>query len=461
MTDVMDRRTCLIFSFFCLGVQIFMAYNAGATTGSIEIIQKGDPKNGETGWSTEDIGILGGMDKFGMTISSPIWGYILQFVEAKTAITAGLLCNGVATLLFGFTRDHTLMLSAKFLMGISEGLQWVWSQIWITAKAGGFPLFLNLNGVSAGAGTVVGTAISGFSTAHGFTYAFAFKVEGTVLLVLWLALVWMRKRDLSIREKSNAQTTQRKPYREVLRSLCKNQIYLNTAIVFAFDNFVVLGTQFLWTRIFMSIWKVSKDEATTTLILVPVIGSAIGAGVGSAWPFQSNLEKKSTLKKCTVAALVSLVSAGVAWLGIAVEVNNQYFQWNLPPWATLFMTYGGFTFVSAGLTAEMGAVVGISTDSVTDEGERSIAVGFQQGANNFFGLTLAPFVPQVAMAIFQNIMKLPATDKDGLDPPILILVGITATLLGTVVVFVNCFLAYCAARSLVTQEKETPLLTST
>mmetsp|Transcript_129634 Transcript_129634/g.235614 ORF Transcript_129634/g.235614 Transcript_129634/m.235614 type:complete len:555 (+) Transcript_129634:68-1732(+) len=456
--DVMSRETCLIFFVFCLGVQIFMAYNAGATTGSIEIIEQ------EDGWSAAGLGVLGGMDKFGMTISSPFWGYMLQFHEARFLISGGLFVNACFTLVFATSRNHNFMLFAKLMMGISEGLQWVWSQIWVVSKAGGYPLFLNLNGVSAGAGTVVGTAISGFSTAHGLSYGFAFKVEGAVLLALWAGLMLQSTKSLTVEEKDTLTKTpsgtfaaysEQKPLKTVIRGLLRNKVYMCTAFVFAFDNFVVLGIQFLWKRLFMSVWKVGPEHATTSLIVVPVIGSAIGAAAGSAWSFKTEEQVKSTLKKCSVAAFIGVFFAVVAEGGIAYQTlwgGDAPLVW----YGTLGATYVGFAMVSAGLTAEMGAIVGICTDCIKDNKERSVSVGMQQGIMNFFGLTLAPVIPQMVMQLAGPMLGLQeAKSEEELDPPPIILAGVTATLSGTALIFFLCLSAYRAAGS---GEKSEPLL---
>jgi len=455
--EVMSKGTCIIFFVFCLGVQIFMAYNAGATTGSIEIIEQ------EDGWSAAGLGVLGGMDKFGMTISSPFWGYMLQFHEARFLISGGLFVNACFTLVFATSRNHNFMLFAKLMMGISEGLQWVWSQIWVVSKAGGYPLFLNLNGVSAGAGTVVGTAISGFSTAHGLSYGFAFKVEGAVLLALWAGLMLQSTKSLTVEEKDTLTKTpsgtfaaysEQKPLKTVIRGLLRNKVYMCTAFVFAFDNFVVLGIQFLWKRLFMSIWKVGPDHATTTLILVPVVGSAIGAGAGSAWAFRTQEQKISTLWKCTVAAFVGVVAAVLAWIGIFLQTFGVDQAWMF--YGTLGLTYLGFGMISAGLTAEMGAIVGICTDCIQDNKERSVSVGLQQGIMNFFGLTLAPVIPQMVMQLAGPMLGLQeAKSEEELDPPPIILAGVTATLSGTALIFFLCLSAYRAAGS---GEKSEPLL---
>jgi len=317
---------------------------------------------------------------------------------------------------------------------------------------------LNLNGVSAGAGTVVGTAVSGFSTARGMGYGFAFEVEGCVLMTLFVFLVVTTTvKSISVQEDSITTsksgtitpiTSERKPLKVVLRKLVTHTVYMCTAFVFAFDNFVVLGIQFLWKRLFMSVWKVGPEHATTSLIVVPVIGSAIGAAAGSAWSFKTEEQVKSTLKKCSVAAFIGVFFAVVAEGGIAYQT---LWGGDAPLWyGTLGATYVGFAMVSAGLTAEMGAIVGICTDCIKDNKERSVSVGMQQGIMNFFGLTLAPVVPQLVMQFIGPALGLHEGSEDAegeadLDDPKLILAGISATLLGTVVIFCLCFSAYEAS----------------
>lgn len=430
---------------FCLGIQIFMAFNAGATTGSIDIIQSTPPK-----WDDADIGILAAMDKVGMTISSPIWGYLLQTWEPKVLLVIGLAMNACGTLLFALLTQHPVMLLAKLLMGFTEGLQWVWSQIWIVKHAGGYPLFLNLNGVSAGAGTMLGTAVSGFTTAHGMSYGFAFTVEGIALLAFWLALLFVPRSRLRLKDEEEVTNDAGSPsshrLRDVLKMLGNRPLYLYTAFAFAFDTFIQTGCQFLWIRIFTVVWQTSKDHATSTLLLVPTIGSALGAAAGSTWKFNTPDLIVSTLWKCVLAASISVIGAGLTLFFIFVEMQRDVLS--VPWWLSLTLAYMGFALVYAGVVANMGAVVGICTDAIEDRSARGIAVGLQQALNNGFGLTLSPLVPQMAMSVAHAGLHIPYNQ----DTPVVYFCGAATALCGTGVIFLCCLRAWLHCRSRLPQQ---------
>ena len=53
-----------------LGVQMFMSYDGGATPASLDTLQA-DMGNS---WTSSEFGLLGSMDKIGMTACSMIWG---------------------------------------------------------------------------------------------------------------------------------------------------------------------------------------------------------------------------------------------------------------------------------------------------------------------------------------------------------------------------------------------------
>lgn len=412
-----------------------MAYNGGATTGSIDVIQTTD------NWDEASLGVLAAMDKIGMTISSPFWGWMLREHSAKKLLVGGLGLNAGATLVFGFVRNHGIMLFAKLIMGFTEGLQWVWCVVWIVKNAPGSALFLNLNGVSSGVGTMVGIAVAGFGTAHGLSYNFAFQVEGAVLLALWCGLMAIGRERLTVQESaetSKASTTaQSGNCKEQVMGLLRNRLYRNTATAFAAAQYVMLGANFLWVRIFMSIWGDSKDLATFTLMLLPSIGCAVGGIGGSLWKFDTFESRAWTLHCIVYAAALAVVGAAVATAAMYMQIHGESQMA-----VTRYMVYGGFLCVFAGITAPLGAVVGVCTVSVEEEDMRGIAVGFQQGLNNFLGLSLSPLVPQLVMSMVEPLLAHEGKTKH------LYFAGSLANLSGTILLLVCAVLAQRAHKKL-------------
>lgn len=407
-----------------------MAYNGGATTGSIDIIQRTPPQ-----WNDADLGLLAAMDKVGMTIGSPIWGYFLQFCEPKLLLICGLATNAAATLAFGSFTSHSIMLFAKLLIGFTEGLQWVWSQTWVVKHAGGYPLFLNMNMISAGVGMVLGIAVSGVSIAHGYSYGFAFQVAGFCLIAFWCCLLFVRGGGVALyRQQISApgSPVRRMPVKDVLKMLMNRPIYYYTAAAFAFCMWLQTGCQFVWTRVFIDVWQVSRDHATLGLLVAPIIGSCLGYTFGSGWQFNTREATASTLRKCASAALVTVIGAFLVLIGMFIRMQEELLQISWP--FSLTLTYIGFILVFAGDVACMGALVGICTDCIEDKSIRGLCVGLQQAVSNCFGLALSPLLPQLVMFLAHRAFNIP----DHHEPPIIIFCGTVTTLCATCVNFFCC-----------------------
>lgn len=186
---------CLILAIFCQMVQMFMSYDGGATPACLDKIQ-----NSGVYWSQAELGLLGSLDKFGMTISSVLWGRALQLLPAKICLVMGLGVNAASTFAFGNVRVKGAMFLAKFLMGMTQGLQCVWSTCWVLnhAPINSRTVWLGLGAISAGVGNGIGTAVAGFGTSQGLPYAFAWQVEAAALGVLWLLLVLCPGESLAI-----------------------------------------------------------------------------------------------------------------------------------------------------------------------------------------------------------------------------------------------------------------------
>ncbi|CAE7577931.1 unnamed protein product [Symbiodinium natans] len=134
------------------------------------------------------------MDKIGMTLSAGIWGYVLQSVSSKSKVllSLGLLVNILASAVFAMTTNRYVLYSTKLLIGMSEGLQWVWAPLWVVkwADETSLPLWINLSGcVAAGVGSGLGMLVAGFGTAHGLPCAVPFQIEAAVLFLLFLLMM--------------------------------------------------------------------------------------------------------------------------------------------------------------------------------------------------------------------------------------------------------------------------------
>jgi len=459
-----------IFWLFCMFVPMFMAYNGGATAATVDTIQK------ENAWSQTGIGLLGAMDKIGMTVSAAVWGFVLQKVPAKTLLTFGLGVNATSVMIFATLENCWLMYAAKLAIGLTEGLQWVWAPLWIArwANEEKLPLWVNLSGcVAAGVGSGLGTLLAGFSTAHGLSYGFAFKIEAGVLFILLIALVCTGEKRLAmssmgaeataqavkteikdhvirIRSASDAsefdfdnRSTNRgrirsdsfmtpltmvaedKGLNEQLQILWRNALFCRTTLTFASSNFVNAGIAFIWIRVFVDLWSMDKQIAVVSFLVVTGAGGATGISVSSSL---EGGDAQRTLEFLRKALLVASLGAAVAIAGLILQLLSGAGLWCLVP------TWGGIFITCAGLGATTGLIQIVCNASVEDETVRSFGTGLSQGMNNFLGYAMGPLFPQVVMDIVIIIF--------GWNESKALIAGFVSVLSGTVIA------AICTTRAL-------------
>lgn len=178
---------------------MFMSYDGGATPACVDEIQHSGH------WTQVQLGLLGSLDKLGMTFSSVLWGRVLQLFPAKAVLTVGLAINAGSTLMFGLVHLRPAMYTAKLVMGITQGLQCVWATCWVLAWApeDSKTVWLSLGALAAGLGNGLGTAIAGFGTAQGMPYAVAYEVQALALWLLWFGLVMAPPSRLALEEEDD------------------------------------------------------------------------------------------------------------------------------------------------------------------------------------------------------------------------------------------------------------------
>jgi len=173
---------------------MFMSYDGGATPACVDAIQQsGD-------WSQVELGLLGSLDKVGLTLTSVLWGRVLQEFPTKVVLSMSLFVNASSVLIFGTSGIKVCMFLAKLLMGITQGCQAVWGTCWVLLNAPdeSITIWLGFGAVSAGLGNGIGTAVAGFATAQGMPYAFAYEVESCALFILFSALLFAPRNYMGI-----------------------------------------------------------------------------------------------------------------------------------------------------------------------------------------------------------------------------------------------------------------------
>jgi len=325
------KARMFIYALLCMGVQCFMSYDGGATPTSLDTIQN----EMNNTWSEAEFGVLGSIDKLGMTATSLIWGRVLQRCNAKVILASGLLVNAAATFLFGFLRNKMVMYCTKFFLGATQSLQGVWATVWTVNMAP--PEFLTrwlgLGGVSAGLGNGLGTAVAGFSTANGLPYSFAFIVQAGVLGALWIALIlmpprWLRTtvEDGAAKAAESGVTGKSPRTKEQLSWLTQNGVFVNTALQISLVMFQVSGIQFLWVRFFVGTWNLNKSWITTMYLLIAGAGGGIGIALGPAYIDKMGGYKSAYAMARSIRSLevFNLVACLFACVGIFCVVFRVY-----------------------------------------------------------------------------------------------------------------------------------------
>lgn len=417
-----------------------MAYNGGATAATVDTIQK------EGNWTPTGIGLLGAMDKIGITASAGLWGFILQQVPSKMLLASGLLVNALSVALFAVTQNGYLMYTTKMLIGFTEGLQWVWAPLWVArwADDAKLPLWINLSGcVAAGVGNGIGTLLAGSSTANGLPYAFSFQVEAAVLVLLFLLMLLVPSEKLAITsavrvekvkneildsdrrirslsdDVMNLETVKGNRPRvrsgsflhpvlvaedmtvsQQLEQLFQNKLYCRSAMAFASSNYINAGLAFIWIRLYMSLWTLHKQVSVVSFLIVTGVGGAMGIAVSSGVEGSSAAKTLAFLKKAAALACVgSLVT-------IAGYVLQLLYGDRLGPLTLLIFSWTGILLLTGGVAGTTGLIQIVCNNSVEDEKVRSFGVGLAQGINNLFGNSFGPLLPQMVMDLFIFLFRL-------------------------------------------------------
>lgn len=453
---VASRRVrFLLFLAFCQGVQMFMSYDGGATPASLDTIQE----EMDNSWSSSEFGLLGSIDKIGMTATSALWGRCLQLLPAKVLLAIGLFLNALATLSFGSLRNKGLMYAAKLVMGATQALQGVWGTVWTMTMAppGSRTAWLGLGAVSAGVGNGIGTAVAGLGTANGLPYAFAFQLQGCVLVAFLVGMFITPASKLTTRlpqgsggsGASSPSSDEEKTLNgdamssfsgsgapvgaggaapstlAQLRALCNNRVYCWTCLAISLIMFEVSGIQFLWVRVFTEVWSLDKSFVTTMFLLVSGVGGGIGIALGPAHVdriggFNSPpgvLKCLRFLRHLSGVAAVAGIGGCLCLYGRGKGMEswtNEALQDGDGPWGDrwLWLTWFLIAVIWAAHNACVAALCGINMEVVPQE-MRTFASGCEMTARNILGYALGPLLPGLVMDSAETSLE--ATRGDHID----------------------------------------------
>lgn len=481
--DAAPQGTTRIYFTLCLGVQMFMSYDGGATPATLDIIKE------ELNMTQTEIGMLGSLDKVGQTIFSVAWGRALQILPTKWLLVASLLTNALFSLLFGLVMHKHLMFTCKFMQGSTEALQGVWGTVWTlsNAPAKQRSTWMGLGAIAAGLGNGVGTAVAGFGTANGLPYSVAFVIQASVLGMFWFFLLSVSQRALSVKPESHKhwegieeerridnsgeiqiddseerlsdssseassstdseKTTSSSP---ILRQLCTlwgSRLFLRTLGSVTAICFFTSGTQFVWVRTFIEgPWTLNKNYAVTSFLVVTGAGSVVGVLLGPRiidlrGGYSDAGGRVKTLRLLLVFALLAVVgaSAAVLAIGLRMRIGATSNVWD----PLLWMLWVSVILVFMSLNASIAAFTGINCESVPVS-MRPFAAGTAVSMQNLLGYAGGAFLPGVAMDwAYSGYWVLYNVD---LSLPSQIGMGFIFVSTSPIMVFLFTSLALCAAR---------------
>lgn len=445
---------------FCMGVQAFMSYDGGATPASLEVIQNVTREETGVELSQIDIGLLGALDKIGMTIAGIFWGRALQLFPTKPLLVCSLALNALCTFLFGLLTFKYSMFACKFFMGVTQGLQGVWGTVWILtyAPADCKTQWMGMGAIAAGLGNGIGTAIAGFGTANGLSYSFAFFFQAAALGGLWLCMVatpssWLQlplgtDDPMDGNESPNGMGAMAQ-----LAVIRTNKVYIYTALSICQVFFINSGIQFIWVRFFVEgAWTLDKNLVTVAFLIVTGVGSFVGVALGPMLVDKFGGYEDDEGKARSLRILVRITSICTFGALIAVIAVLCHFVWqetdpikavaakkemNLWIWVMWF----GVSLIFMGDSATIATHTAINVEVVSEE-MRSFASGMTISMQNLLGYAGGTLVPGVFMDVSQRVYTSYMSNTEDvpdtlsmeavLDLGFVFICGISVTLLVTV-----------------------------
>eukprot|EP00929_Paragymnodinium_shiwhaense_P012542 TRINITY_DN11981_c0_g1_i1.p1 TRINITY_DN11981_c0_g1~~TRINITY_DN11981_c0_g1_i1.p1 ORF type:complete len:712 (+),score=189.87 TRINITY_DN11981_c0_g1_i1:125-2260(+) len=414
-----------VFAALCQGVQMFMSYDGGAVPASLESLQERSSHD----WSEFEIGLLGSMDKIGMVFASVPWGWLLKRCPAKWLMVVSLALNAMCTFVYGFLFEPELMYATRFMMGVTQALQGVWSTVWTVNMAP--PVmktrWIGLGAVSAGVGNGIGFGVAGFGTANGLPYSFAFQLAGGVLAVFWITLIflpadWLKMKGIESREaaaaneseaeaplRANAVGSDAPPKRSVaetmeeLTAMLKNKVYLWTALAISLTMFQTSAIQFLWNRVFSAVWpELSLNWVTLMCLVVSGAGGGVGIALGPRF-----IDKRGgfgtppgVVRSLQALYWFQILAAVGGVLGCMSVYGKLHSQQPAGEWGDgwLWFCWASIFLILAAQNACVAALCGINVE-VIPEPSRTFASGAEMTVRNILGYMCGPLLPAVVMSL--------------------------------------------------------------
>eukprot|EP00927_Polykrikos_kofoidii_P061371 TRINITY_DN56208_c0_g1_i1.p1 TRINITY_DN56208_c0_g1~~TRINITY_DN56208_c0_g1_i1.p1 ORF type:complete len:744 (-),score=108.20 TRINITY_DN56208_c0_g1_i1:108-2339(-) len=418
------RAQFVIFFVFCEVARAFLAFGGGATLACLDALQE---QTGTGHWTASELALLVVFEQVGMVTTSAAWGRLPQNGGSKAAIITGLLFHAILSVIFGAGLPLKILLyAAKFVIGVTQALHTVWVARCMDAVATpSRSTRIGIEAVSTAVGRGFGIAVAGFATARGFSYGFPFFAQAAALvaLVVFLLPIASTKLPSSLLAGGcgigfalpipSPTTKNGFSWERHLKALRLNRTYRWACVATSLIVFELSGVQFLWVRVCVGMWGLSKSFAITALLALVGVGNAVGALRGHLASREracssSSLDLIESLRDAgfanavgtlaVVAALVCL--GGRCWYDVARHTDGSDLQSKYgDTWFIVF--FACFVLVWTAQTRSAAIFLHVVGESAAEE-TNQISASFPTLSWKALGHTLGPLLPSIVVDVAEH-----------------------------------------------------------
>ena len=158
VAEEVDRKDVVHLFKIIIVMMMVINYDSGAVPAVLNFISN------DFELSPVDQGLLGGLQYIGLTIMSPIAGYLLQSKSAKRVVTLSLVFNTLFCVLFAAAPTKGLLLFCRLGIGITQAPIVIYAPVWVDEFSSGdsATIWLSILQGAAPLGVMVGYATSGY-----------------------------------------------------------------------------------------------------------------------------------------------------------------------------------------------------------------------------------------------------------------------------------------------------------
>eukprot|EP00744_Colponema_vietnamica_P005024 GILI01007410.1.p1 GENE.GILI01007410.1~~GILI01007410.1.p1 ORF type:complete len:579 (+),score=197.95 GILI01007410.1:84-1820(+) len=332
LDPIESRKRKIIF--FCLFMlTILVNYDSGAVPAVLDYIAA------DFKLSYGALGLLGSLPYIGLTVFSPVSGYLLQKFSAKKVVVTLLFLNILSAVLFAFSPETVSLFITRLAIGCTQASFIIYAPVWVDefAPDATRTIWLGCIQAAVGLGVMVGYAAAGFFAISIGRWEAAILLQAVLMapFCLYLAFVPVKDFDCSTNPQTNPAPSSdstaivnRRASRidsvwsakpetvsvwVQLKLIFSNKIFMCTVFSLCSLFFVVTGIQFWITEYLLRFIVHDKPVVLAVFAAVAATGPTVGVFMGGFIVDRMGGYKgaKGTLvalKCCVVFAILSCVT---------------------------------------------------------------------------------------------------------------------------------------------------------